>query len=102
MKKLSKVQQKQQALVLEIADKLEEQARAEIPGMVQCWFDVEYHLFPCSLLLCFQFEDQQHLIAAEPDLLKWQKRLSAALVKKGVVLKDMRKHLQFTLKGPDD
>ena len=63
MKKLSKVQQKQQALVLEIADKLEEQARAEIPGMVQCWFDVEYHLFPGSLLLCFQFEDEQHLSA---------------------------------------
>ncbi len=102
MKKLSKVQIKQQALVLNIADKLEEQARADIPGMVQCWFDVEYHLFPGSLLLCFQFENERALIAAEPDLLKWQKRLSAAMLKKGVILKDMRKHLVFTLKGPDD
>ena len=48
MKKLSKVQLKQQTLVLSVADALEEQARAEIPGMLQCWFDVEYHLFPCS------------------------------------------------------
>lgn len=101
MKKLSKVQIKQQALVLNIADKLEEQARADIPGMVQCWFDVEYHLFPGSLLLCFQFKNEQALIAAEPELLKWQKRLSAAMLKKGVVLKDMRKHLVFTLEAPD-
>jgi len=102
MKKLSKVQIKQQALVLNIADKLEEQARADIPGMLQCWFDVEYHLFPGSLLLCFQFENEQALATAEPDLLKWQKRLSAAMLKKGVILKDMRKHLVFTLNGPDD
>lgn len=102
MKKLSKVQIKQQALVLNIADKLEEQARADIPGMLQCWFDVEYHLFPGSLLLCFQFENEQALATAEPELLKWQKRLSAAMLKKGVILKDMRKHLVFTLNGPDD
>ena len=40
MKKLSKVQEKQQALVLNVADKIEEQGRAELPGMLQCWFDV--------------------------------------------------------------
>lgn len=102
MKKLSAVQVKQQALVLSVADKIEEQGRAEIPGMLQCWFDVEYHLFPGSLLMCFQFENQQALTAAEPNLLKWQKRLSGAMLKKGVILKDMRKHLVFTLKGPDD
>lgn len=102
MKKLSKVQQKQQDLVMNTADMLEEQARAEIPGMVQCWFDVEYHLFPGSLLLCFQFENEQALASAEPDLLKWQKRLSAAMMKKGVILKNMRKHLVFTMKGPED
>ena len=96
MKKLSAVQVKQQALVLNVADKLEVQGREEIPGMLQCWFDVEYHLFPSSLLLCFQFENEQALAAAEPDLLKWQKRLSAAMLKKGVILKDMRKHLVFT------
>ncbi|WP_042151668.1 MULTISPECIES: hypothetical protein [unclassified Pseudoalteromonas] len=102
MKKLSKVQQKQQDLVMNTADMLEEQARAEIPGMLQCWFDVEYHLFPGSLLLCFQFENEQALASAEPDLLKWQKRLSAAMMKKGVILKNMRKHLVFTMKGPED
>jgi len=102
MKKLSKVQQKQQDLVMKTADMLEEQARIEIPGMLQCWFDVEYHLFPGSLLLCFQFENEQALAAAEPDLLKWQKRLSAAMMKKGVILKNMRKHLVFTMKGPED
>ncbi len=102
MKKLSKVQEKQQALVLNVADKIEEQGRAELPGMLQCWFDVEYHLFPGSLLMCFQFENQQALDAAEPDILKWQKRLSGAMLKKGVILKDMRKHLKFTLNGPDD
>ena len=102
MKKLSAVQIKQQAIVLNIADKLEEQGRAELPGMLQCWFDVKYHLFPRSLLLCFQFENEQALTTAEHDLLKWQKRLSGAMLKKGVILKDMRKHLIFTLKGPDD
>jgi hypothetical protein len=102
MKKLSKVQIKQQDLVMKTADMLEEQARIEIPGMLQCWFDVEYHLFPGSLLLCFQFENEQALAAAEPDLLKWQKRLSAAMMKKGVILKNMRKHLVFTMKGPED
>jgi len=102
MKKLSKVQIKQQDLVMKTADMLEEQARIEIPGMLQCWFDVEYHLFPGSLLLCFQFENEQSLEAAEPDLLKWQKRLSAAMMKKGVILKNMRKHLIFTMKGPED
>lgn len=102
MKKLSKVQLKQQALVLNVADTIEEQGCNELKGMLQCWFDVEYHLFPGSLLMCFQFEDQQGLAAAEPELLKWQKRLSGAMLKKGVILKDMRKHLVFTLKGPDD
>ena len=85
-----------------LCHRTEAQGREEIPGMLQCWFDVEYHLFPSSLLLCFQFENEQALAAAEPDLLKWQKRLSAAMLKKGVILKDMRKHLVFTLKGPDD
>ncbi|WP_372761186.1 hypothetical protein [Pseudoalteromonas sp.] len=101
MKKLSKVQLKQQALVLNVADTLEEQGRAELSGMLQCWFDVEYHLFPSSLLLCFQFDSEQALAAAKPELLKWQKRLSAAMLKKGVILKDMRKHLVFTLEAPD-
>ncbi|ALS33996.1 hypothetical protein PTRA_a2961 [Pseudoalteromonas translucida KMM 520] len=101
MKKLSAVQIKQQALVLNIADTLEKQGLAELPGMLQCWFDVQYHLFPGSLLLCFQFDSEQALAAAKPELLKWQKRLSAAMLKKGVILKDMRKHLVFTLEAPD-
>ena len=101
MKKLSKVQLKQQALVFSVADKIEEQGREALHGMVQCWFDVEYHHFPGSLLLRFQFENEQALSAAEPELKKWQKRLSAALLKKGVVLKDMRRHLVFTLEGPE-
>lgn len=96
------MQIKQQALVLDIANKLEDQGRAELPGMLQCWFDVEYHLFPSSLLLYFQFENEQVLNAAKPDLLKWQKRLSGAMLKKGVVLKNMRKHLVFTLEAPDE
>jgi len=102
MKKLSAVQIKQQALVLNIANKIEEQGRAELSGMLQCWFDVEYHLFPSSLLLCFQFENEQALETAKPDLLKWQKRLSGAMLKKGVILKNMRKHLVFTLEAPDE
>ena len=70
MKKLSAVQIKQQALVLNIADTLEKQGLAELPGMLQCWFDVQYHLFPGSLLLCFQFDNEQALAAAKPELLK--------------------------------
>lgn len=102
MKALSKVQQKQQDLVLNIANTLEQQALSQLQGMVQCWFSVEYHLFPGSLLLCFQFESETSLIEAQPQLLTWQKRLSAAMMKKGVILKDMRKHLVFTLQGPED
>lgn len=102
MKKLSAVQLKQQALIFSVADDLEAQGREELPGMVQCWFTVEYHQFPGSLLLRFQFEDADKLSAAEPELRKWQRRLSAALLKKGVVLKDMRRHLVFTLLGPED
>lgn len=102
MKKLSSVQLKQQALVFSVADSMEEQARKELQGMVQCWFDVQYHQFPGSLLLRFQFENADALAAAEPELNKWQRLLSAALLKKGVVLKDMRRHLVFTLDGPED
>lgn len=102
MKNLSNVQQKQQTIVQTVADALEAQTRAEIPGMVQCWFTVEYQLFTGSLLLNFQFENEPALAAAAPDLLKWQKRLSIAMLKKGVVLKDMRKNLKFTLLGPED
>ena len=101
MKKLSAVQLKQQALVLDVADTIEAQGREALPGMVQCWFDVQYHQFPGSLLLRFQFESEEALAAAEPELKTWQRRLSAALLKKGVVLKDMRRHLLFTLEGPE-
>ncbi|MEG3768164.1 hypothetical protein [Alteromonas sp. 14N.309.X.WAT.G.H12] len=101
MKTLSSVQRKQQACVLSVADTLEQQGREELQGFLQCWFDMQYHHFPDSLLLRFQFENEAALTAAQPALRKWQKRLSAALVRKGVVLKDMRRHLVFTLDGPD-
>lgn len=101
MKKLSAVQLKQQALVFNVANKLEAQAREELPGMLQCWFDVQYHQFPGSLLLRFQFENDAALTAAEPELKKWQKRLGAALLKKGVVFKDKHRHLVFTTEGPE-
>ncbi|MDC8829279.1 hypothetical protein [Alteromonas gilva] len=100
MKKLSAVQLKQQALLLSVANTLEEQGREALNGMVQCWFEVQYHQFPGSLLLRFQFDNEASLRGAEPELKVWQKRLSAALLKKGVVLKDMRRHLVFTLEGP--
>jgi len=59
MKKLSAVQLKQQALVFSVADSLEAQALEELNGMQQCWFDVQYHQFPGSLLLRFQFENEE-------------------------------------------
>ncbi|CCQ12627.1 putative orphan protein [Pseudoalteromonas luteoviolacea B = ATCC 29581] len=101
MKKLSAVQLKQQALVMAVADTIEQQAKEQIPGMLQCWFSMEYHLFPSSLLLRFQFQDEASLEHAKSDLLIWQKRLSGMMLKKGVILKDMRKHLVFTLDGPE-
>ncbi|WP_414828339.1 hypothetical protein [Alteromonas sp. H39] len=102
MKTLSAVQQKQQAIVFSVANRLEEQGREELDGLVQCWFDVQYHQFPGSLLLRFQFNNDDSLATAKPELKKWQRRLSAALLKKGVVLKDMRRHLIFTLEGPEN
>ncbi|OJF68902.1 hypothetical protein BK026_08915 [Alteromonas sp. V450] len=101
MKKLSAVQLKQQSLIFSVADTLEAQGLAELEGMQQCWFDVEYHNFPGSLLLRFQFESEEAVSAAQPELKKWQRRLSAALLKKGVVLKYMRRHLTFTTLGPE-
>lgn len=100
MKKLSSAQARQESVVLNVSQKMEEQGREELHGMVQGWFDVQYHQFPGSLLLRFQFESEDALIAAEPELKHWQKRLRVALLKKGVVLKDKRRHLVFTLEGP--
>lgn len=102
MKKLSAVQLKQQALVFSVADSLEAQALEELNGMQQCWFDVQYHQFPGSLLLRFQFENEEAVSNAEPELKKWQRKLSAALLRKGVVLKDVRRHLIFTTQGPEE
>lgn len=102
MKKLSKVQLKQQAAVLAAVNALEQQALTELPGTVQCWFSMEYEVFPGSLLVRVQFSEQAALAAAQPQVLLWQKRLSGLLLKKGIVLKDLRKHLVFTLSSPDD
>ena len=74
----------------------------ELPGAVQCWFSMEYEAFPLSLLVRLQFSEQVMLDAAQPQLLAWQKCLSGLLLKKGIVLKDMRKHLVFTLNSPDE
>jgi len=102
MKKLSKVQLKQQAAVLAAVNTLEQQALTELPGSVQCWFSMEYEAFPGSLLVRVQLAEQTALDIAQPQLLLWQKRLSGLLLKKGIVLKDLRKHLVFTLSGPED
>ncbi|WP_240224489.1 hypothetical protein [Rheinheimera hassiensis] len=102
MKKLSVVQQKQQAAVLDAVTELEQQALVDLPGTVQCWFSLEYEAFPVSLLVRLQFTEQAMLDTAQPQLLAWQRRLSGLLLKKGIVLKDMRKHLVFTLNSPDD
>jgi hypothetical protein len=102
MKKLSAVQQKQQTLVLSAVTALEQLALAELPGTVQCWFSLEYEAFPGSLLVRLQFADDAALHAAQPQLPAWQKRFSGLMLKRGVVLKDMRKHLVFTCMSPDD
>jgi hypothetical protein len=102
MKKLSAVQRKQQALVMDVAEKLEQLAASELEGVVQCWFSMEYHLFPSSLLYRLQFADQAAMDNAQPLLPAWQKRVSAMMLKKGVILKDMRLHLVFTISGSDE
>lgn len=102
MKKLSAVQLKQQAAVLAAVEALEQQAIAELPGAVQGWFSLEYEAFPMSLLVRLQFNSDENLTAAQPQLLVWQKRFSGLMLKKGVILKDMRKHLVFTCLGPED
>ena len=102
MKKLSKVQLKQQAAVLDAVTALEQLALAELPGVLQAWFSLEYEAFPGSLLVRLQFAEQAQVDTAQEQLLAWQKRLSGLLLKKGIVLKDMRKHLVFTLNSPDD
>jgi hypothetical protein len=102
MKKLSKVQLKQQAAVMAAVTSLEQQALSELAGVVQACFSMDYEAFPGSLLVRLQFAEQAQLEAAQPQLLLWQKRLSALMLKKGYVLKDLRKHLVFTLSGPED
>lgn len=102
MKKLSAVQLKQQAAVLSAVEALEQQAITELAGAVQGWFSLEYEAFPISLLVRLQFNSEEALAGAQPQLLVWQKRFSGLMLKKGVILKDMRKHLVFTCMGPDD
>ena len=51
--------------------------------------------------VCVLGEAVAVVVRAEPELKVWQKRLSAALLKKGVVLKDMRRHLVFTTEGSE-
>lgn len=102
MKKLSVVQQKQQVAVMTAVTALEQKALAELAGVVQCWFSMEYEAFPGSLLVRVQFTSDTELENAQPQLLVWQKRLSALLLRKGIVLKDLRKHLVFTCAGPED
>ncbi|WP_337879505.1 hypothetical protein [Rheinheimera sp.] len=102
MKKLSAVQQKQQAAVMAAVTSLEQQALTELAGLVQCWFSLEYEAFPGSLLVRLQFSDDAALEQAQPQLLAWQKKFSGLMLKKGVVLKEMRKHLVMTTLGPDD
>lgn len=102
MKKLSVVQLKQQAAVLAVVTQLEQQAQVVLAGVVQGWFSLEYEAFPLSLLVRLQFSDEEMLALAQPQLLDWQKKLSALLLKRGIVLKDMRKHLVFTCLGPDE
>lgn len=102
MKKLSVVQLKQQKAVLAAVTALEEAALAQLPGTVQCWFSLEYEAFPSSLLVRVQFANEAALAEAQPQLLPWQKTLAAQLVKRGIVIKDMRKHLVFTCQDPND
>jgi hypothetical protein len=102
MKKLSAVQLKQQAAVLAAVEALEQQAMAELSGVIQGWFSLEYEAFPASLLVRLQFATEENLADAQPQLLVWQKRFSGLMLKKGVILKDMRKHLVFTCMAPDD
>jgi hypothetical protein len=101
MKKLSKVQLKQQAAVLAVANNIEQQALNELTGMEECWFDMDYDAFPSSILMRLQFKTEADKQAAEPHLLAWQKKLSGLLLKKGILLKDMRKHLEFTVAEDD-
>ncbi len=72
MKKLSAVQLKQQKAVLAAVTALETQAKAELAGVVQCWFSLEYEAFPGSLLVRVQFIDTDALTQATAELLKWQ------------------------------
>ena len=102
MKKLSAVQLKQQKAVLTAVEALEQQATAELTGFVQGWFSLEYEAFPVSLLVRLQFVSDEALQQAQPHLLLWQKRFSGLMLKKGVILKDMRKHLVFTCQSPED
>lgn len=96
MKKLSKVQRKQQAAVMAVATDIENQAFVELAGLKECWFDMDYDNFPSSLLVRLAFKTESEKETAQPQLLHWQKKLSAALLKKGIRLKNMRLHLVFT------
>ncbi len=101
-KKLSVVQLKQQKAVLAAVTALEEKAMPVLAGLVQAWFSLEYEAFPGSLLVRLQFADEAALQSAQAQLQPWQLQLSKELLKRGIVLKDMRKHLVMTCQSPDD
>ena len=88
MKKLSKVQLKQQALVMSVADQIETQALAEIPGMVQCrsTWNTTYFQALCYCVFSSKMTAPQ---CRPARVIKVAKKLSAALKRR-----DLKRYAQ--------
>ena len=72
-------------------------ANEELDGFTNLEHTVQFDLFPGSLLVTCFFEDQAALdknMSAEKTL---QKKLQKLLLKQGIVLKDFKQNLRFSL-----
>ena len=73
------------------------QAKDELEGFVKLEHTVQFDLFPGSLLAYVYFESQAALEKNMKNEKVFQKALHNKLLKQGIVLKDMKQNLKFTV-----
>jgi hypothetical protein len=103
-KKLSVVQLKQQANVLKSLETVEQAAMVLYPDFVGCWFSLEYENFPGSLLVRCQFNSGAALAQAQQQKLDlyFQKQIHKELFKRGILIKDIKRHVVLTTLSAED
>lgn len=96
--KMSKTIRKLNDRLESVIKVMDAQANDELEGFVQLEHTVQFDLFPGSLLVHVYFESQDFLEKSMSQEKVFQKTLHKKLLKQGIVLKDMKQNLKFSLK----